>query len=393
MKRTFSLSVLLVPSGLGLVAATYGLVRLASGLYLPDVQADLGLGVATAGLVSSGASVVYCLGALAGLLLAARHARALVVAAAATAGGGAVGMALAPDVPTFALLAVLASAGAGLTSPAMVALLQQDPSTRARPAAQAAVNSGTGPGLVAAGALALLLLPDWRAAWAWSGLFTVLVAGVVLASARTVDRTSQGPASGVMPATWWVAHTRVVAAALLLGAGSAAVWSYGRAMLVDAGTGRTASVVAWVAVGVGGTLVVVSSRRMERIGPQASWVLTAGVVALATAALAVLPAVTPVALAACAAFGWGFVAASGALIVWTIEIDEARGASGTALLFVVLVLGQAVGSTVVGALVPVAGYAAAFLAAAGVCAVGGLVAVRARRATPEQRSSTAPSVR
>lgn len=375
------------------MAATYGLVRLASGLYLPDVQADLGLGVATAGLVSSGASVVYCLGALAGLLLAARHARALVVAAAATAGGGAVGMALAPDVPTFALLAVLASAGAGLTSPAMVALLQQDPSTRARPAAQAAVNSGTGPGLVAAGALALLLLPDWRAAWAWSGLFTVLVAGVVLASARTVDRTSQGPASGVMPATWWVAHTRVVAAALLLGAGSAAVWSYGRAMLVDAGTGRTASVVAWVAVGVGGTLVVVSSRRMERIGPQASWVLTAGVVALATAALAVLPAVTPVALAACAAFGWGFVAASGALIVWTIEIDEARGASGTALLFVVLVLGQAVGSTVVGALVPVAGYAAAFLAAAGVCAVGGLVAVRARRATPEQRSSTAPSVR
>lgn len=393
MKRTFLLSVLLVPSGLGLVAATYGLVRLASGLYLPDVQADLGLGVATAGLVSSGASVVYCLGALAGLLLAARHARALVVAAAATAGGGAVGMALAPDVPTFALLAVLASAGAGLTSPAMVALLQQDPSTRARPAAQAAVNSGTGPGLVAAGALALLLLPDWRAAWAWSGLFTVLVAGVVLASARTVDQTSQGPASGVMPATWWVAHTRVVAAALLLGAGSAAVWSYGRAMLVDAGTGRTASVVAWVAVGVGGTLVVVSSRRMERIGPQASWVLTAGVVALATAALAVLPAVTPVALAACAAFGWGFVAASGALIVWTIEIDEARGASGTALLFVVLVLGQAVGSTVVGALVPVAGYAAAFLAAAGVCAVGGLVAVRARRATPEQRSSTAPSVR
>lgn len=375
------------------MAATYGLVRLASGLYLPDVQADLGLGVATAGLVSSGASVVYCLGALAGLLLAARHARALVVAAAATAGGGAVGMALAPDVPTFALLAVLASAGAGLTSPAMVALLQQDPSTRARPAAQAAVNSGTGPGLVAAEALALLLLPDWRAAWAWSGLFTVLVAGVVLASARTVDRTSQGPASGVMPATWWVAHTRVVAAALLLGAGSAAVWSYGRAMLVDAGTGRTASVVAWVAVGVGGTLVVVSSRRMERIGPQASWVLTAGVVALATAALAVLPAVTPVALAACAAFGWGFVAASGALIVWTIEIDEARGASGTALLFVVLVLGQAVGSTVVGALVPVAGYAAAFLAAAGVCAVGGLVAVRARRATPEQRSSTAPSVR
>lgn len=393
MKRTFSLSVLLVPSGLGLVAATYGLVRLASGLYLPDVQADLGLGVATAGLVSSGASVVYCLGALAGLILAARHARALVVAAAATAGGGAVGMALAPDVPTFALLAVLASAGAGLTSPAMVALLQQDPSTRERPAAQAAVNSGTGPGLVAAGALALLLLPDWRAAWAWSGLFTVLVAGLVLASSRNGAGSTGDSARGVLPATWWVAHARVVAAALLLGAGSAAVWSYGRAMLVDAGTGRTASVVAWIAVGVGGTLVAASSRRMERIGPQASWALAAGVVALATATLALLPAVTPVALAACAAFGWGFVAASGALIVWTIEIDEARGASGTALLFVVLVLGQAVGSSVIGVLVPAAGYAAAFLAAAGVSAVGGLVAVHVRRSPRGQRSRTVASAR
>lgn len=357
------------------MAATYGLVRLAAGLYLPDVQADLGLGTAAAGLVSSGASVVYCVGALLSLVLAGRHARALVVASAATAGGGALGMALAPDVVTFAALAVLASAGAGLASPAMVALLQQDPTTSERPAAQSAVNSGTGPGLVAAGALALLLLPDWRAAWAWSAAFTVVVAALVLLSARAGMGGPRTSAPGIMPRTWWLDHRRVVVAALLLGVGSAAMWSYGRAMLVEAGTDRTTSVVAWVAVGVGGTLVAASAARMERLGPQRAWALTAGVAAASTGALAVLPGSRAAALLGCVAFGWGFVAASGALIAWTLEIDGAHAASGTALLFVMLVLGQAVGSSIVGLLVPATGYAAAFLVAATLCGAGGLAAV------------------
>ncbi|MDT0212204.1 hypothetical protein [Curtobacterium sp. BRD11] len=91
MKRSFSLPTsVLLASGLGLVAATYGLVRLAFGLFLPDVQRDLGFGADVGGAVSSGASVLYCTGAVVGFLLADRAARWLVVVAALTAGLGAI---------------------------------------------------------------------------------------------------------------------------------------------------------------------------------------------------------------------------------------------------------------------------------------------------------------
>jgi len=72
----------------------------------------------------------------------------------------------------------------------------------------------------------------------------------------------------------------------------------------------------------------------------------------------------PVAFAACAAFGWAYTAATGALIAWTAEIDAERAASGTALLFMLLVLGQAVGAVGLGALVDTAGYGTAFVLAA-----------------------------
>src|SRR3978361_719767 len=99
MKRPLSIGnpreVGLVAAGTALIAGTYGLVRLAYGLFLSDIQVSLGLTSAQAGWVSSGASVVYCIGALVGLM-ADRRPRLLVLAAVGTAALGAAGMALAP---------------------------------------------------------------------------------------------------------------------------------------------------------------------------------------------------------------------------------------------------------------------------------------------------------
>ena len=381
MKRSFSFgqqaTPLLIGAGTGLIAATYGLIRLAYGLFLPDVQTDLALGVATAGIISGGASVVYCAGALLGFLTAARHARALIVAAALTAAAGAAGMAAASDATSFAVFAVASSAGAGLASPALVAVLQRNPGTRGRPRAQTVVNAGTGPGLVVAGLLALALLPDWRVGWVVAAVVTVVMAAVVLAADR--DDASATPARGSLPPrSWFTAHWTVLVAALLLGGGSAAVWNYGRTFLVQSGAGHALSVTAWIALGAGGTAVILTARWTERLGPRAAWVVTVGAVAASSALLVAAPRSAPLVLAACAAFGWGYTAATGALIAWTAEIDPPRAPAGTALLFITLILGQALGAGVVGALIPAAGYPVAFLGAAAVAAVAAVPAVRGR---------------
>ena len=115
MKRSFSFGrwrvAALLASGTGLIAATYGLVRLAYGLFLPDVRAELSFGSTTAGLISTGASLLYCAGAAIGFLAAARHPRRLVAGATATAALGAAGMAAAQQTAIFAVFAVVGSAG------------------------------------------------------------------------------------------------------------------------------------------------------------------------------------------------------------------------------------------------------------------------------------------
>jgi predicted MFS family arabinose efflux permease len=386
VKRTFLLqsssSVPLIAAGTGLVAATYGLIRLAYGLLLPEVQDDLALGVAASGAISSGASVVYCAGALLGFLVAARHPRALVVASAFSAGIGAAGMAASPSAGTFAVAAIVSSGGAGLASPALVAVLQRNRSTTRSPRAQSIVNAGTGPGLVAAGLLALALLPNWRLAWLVAAVFTAAVGCLVIVLDRR-DADAAPARQSLPPASWFTAHRRLLAAALLMGCGSAAVWNYGRTLLVESGADEVVSVAAWIALGAGGTAVIATARWLEERGPRTAWILTVGALAVATAVLAAVPTSTPLAWTACAAFGWGYTAATGALIGWTAQLDPVRAPSGTAMLFITLILGQALGATAVGMLIPAVGYPLAFLGAALTAAAAAAVA----RASRESKAS------
>lgn len=387
MKRPFSSAQAspgaLVAASTALIAATYGLVRLAYGLYLPEMQSDLQFTPAVAGAISAGASVAYCLGATGGFVAASRHARSLVIAAGVSAGIGATGVALAPHVALFACFAILSSAGAGLASPALVHVLQRNVGPDSSDQAQSIANAGTGPGLVAAGLLALALLPEWKTAWFVAAIATVIAAALVLTFDHRGQDRAQTPRI-IPPASWFTAHRRVIAAALLMGAGSAAVWNYGRTLLVDSGAAASTSVLAWIALGGGGTVAIATAHWTSSLQPRIAWALCTGVIAGASTALIAAPGSAPVALAACVAFGWGYTAGTGALIAWTTEIDSSRAPTGTALLFILLILGQAIGAAGAGTLITGAGYLTAFLAAAAASAAAALLGLRLGAPLPDR---------
>lgn len=353
----------LVVAGCGLIAGTYGLVRLAYGLFLPDIDRSVPLGTATAGFIASGSSVAYCVGALAGVALDGRP-RVLLVASVATASGGAVAMALAPGLALLAPAVVVASTGAGLASPGLVAVVARTVSPQRADAAQATVNAGTGPGLVAAGVLALAM-PDWRAAFVLSAAVTALAGGGVL----LLDRGSVRPASGSRtPARGGAAALTALGvpalAAILMGAASAVTWTYGRTQLAATGAGDTTTVLAWIALGAGGTATVLTAGRLASLSPQRAWLLTSAVVAASTAGLGLTDAPRLLHGMACFGFGWGFVAASSALIAWASRVVPTRRAAGTSVLFVALVLGQAVGAALAGVVADGFGMSTAFLLSA-----------------------------
>jgi predicted MFS family arabinose efflux permease len=371
---------MLVVAGTGLIAATYGLVRLAYGLFLPDIQESVSMSSSIAGYVSSGASAAYCVGALAGLVVDGRS-RLLVLGAMGTAATGSIGMAMAPGLATFAPSAILASAGAGLASPGLVAVVARNLSEDRVDRGQATVNAGTGPGLVAAGLLALLV-PDWRMGFVIAAAFTAAAGLCVLLLDRGSSpgwATTRGPTPPRR--RWWLtALVRPATAASLLGAASACVWTYGRAHLVDSGMSDTASVLAWIALGVGGTATIWSARPQSALAPQRAWLLTTLVAAVATAGL-FAPALLPVAVAACGIFGWAFVAATSALIAWTSQLVPGQAAAGTSVVFIALTLGQAAGSAAAGAISASAGMPTTFLLAAFVTVLAAACGVNRGRAS------------
>lgn len=386
MKRTLLFGnrheVALVAAGTALIAGTYGLVRLAYGLFLSDIQTSVGLSSVQAGYVASGASVVYAVAALVGMV-ADRWPRLVVVAALATASLGSVGMAIAPGTATFVPAAIISSAGAGLASPGLVAVVARGIPAGRRDQAQAVVNSGTGPGLVAAGALALVLLPHWRAGFAIGAAFTAAAGAAVLllsrSSSPTATDTTGEPAPGTSAGRSrrdLVVLRRPALGALLLGAASTAVWTYGRTHLVAEGLGSTASTVAWMALGVGGTATVLTAGRQARLAPPRAWTLTSTGVALSIAALALGPHLLVIALGSCLVFGWGFVAATSALIAWASELVPDRAATGTAALFITLTLGQALGSSAVGVTADHTGRPLAFLLVAAAAALAAACGLR-----------------
>ena len=362
----------LIIAGTSLIAGTYGLVRLAYGLYLSDIQASLHLSSSAVGYISSGASVAYALGALVGLLVE-RRPRLLVLAALLTGSVGSTGMALAPSTAAFVPAAIVASAGAGLASPGLVGIVSRSVCAPRQGHAQAVVNSGTGPGLVAAGALALVLLPHWRAGFVIGAAFTALagIAVLLLDEARSTP-AAKNPEGSSGHAGWrLVSELRTPAAgALLLGVASAAVWTYGRTQIVEQGVGSTWSTIGWMAVGLGGTATVLTAGQLDAWRPGAAWFFACVGVAVSIATLALAANTLAVALVACLVFGWAFVAATTALIAWVSSLVPERAAAGTSVVFITLTMGQALGSALAGNLAESGGLSLAFLVAAAVAALG-----------------------
>ncbi|WP_273489865.1 MFS transporter [Gordonia otitidis] len=370
MKRSFSFLGIRESSiaavGTCTIAATYGLVRLAYGLFLPDIQHELGLDPATAGYISSGSSLVYCVAAAAGFWWS-RQPGLLIAAAGITAVAGVWTMASTHDVALFGLSAVLSSAGAGFASPAMVTVAQRGIRPVRVDTAQSMINAGTGPGLVTAGALALALLPAWRTAWTLVGILTVIIVSVMFVLARIAAvpgaATAHDGPRGLSP-TWLAMHRRAIASAIGMGAGSSAVWTYGRSLLVDSGgQSSQGTIVAWIALGIGATAVIPTSRLIARRAPTTAWTISCLVLAATILALTLATSSAIATVIACVLFGWGFTAGTSALISWTTALSPGNAAAGTALLFIALVLGQAAGSSVLGAVITSAGYTTAFLVA------------------------------
>lgn len=392
----------LVISGMTLIAAAYGLARFGYGLFLPRFTEAFDLGSAVSGTIQAGSFASYCVGAAAAARLGARP-RLVIALAGTTAALGSAGVAAAPNAGVLAASLVLAGAGAGFASPGLVTLIGRNVSPGRLERAQTIVNAGTGAGIVAAGVLMLLTAAQWRLGWAVIAVLAALAAAAVLradSSHGTAGRTGAAGAAhrpAEMRGGSIISLARTLAwpllAAMLAGASSAAVWTFGRTVMAASAAGapdtggEAYSIGAWMVLGAFGVLGAFAGRIVQALSLAAAWALTSAAMAAATILLGLFPGVPSAAYGAAAVFGAAYTALSGVLILWAVRVVPERASSGTVALFIALAVGQSASAVILGFLLnpvePVTAFTAAGLA--GVLAV--LPAWKSRAAASLDRSA------
>ena len=365
--------------GMALVAVCYGLARFAYGLFVPAFRAEFDLDAATAGTVASGSYGAYCVAIVVAALATARWgARPVAVAAGACATVGTAVIALAPSTAVLAVGVVLAGSSTGLASPPLAQAVARTAPPRLEPGLQTVVNAGTGLGVLVSGPVALFLAGHWR--WAWAafsvGALAVTIWAWTAVPGRPGPVTTRSSWSASALAARLLAPRgarRLLAAAGVMGLGSAAVWTFGRDLVDSAGGGDLTGVVVWIALGAAGLLGALAGDLTTRAGLARCWSAAMVLLGGATALLALGADVPALAVVTGAVFGAVYIGLSGLLLLWATRVHAERPVFGVGAAFLVIALGQALGAPVLGVLADVVSLPGAFLVAAVICAVGALI--------------------
>lgn len=368
-------------AGMLLIATTYGMARFGVGLFGPAFESERPELAGVLGWAAAAQFTAFAVAALLAARLVGPRPRWGVLLAGATATGGSLVVAFAGHPALFIAAVFLGGMGAGFASPALVKIVDAAVPSRAVATAQGVVNSGTAVGVVGAGMIAFAS-PGLVLAWV---LMATLCVGSAALAWKTGSRAGAledpGPPAGRITAGPWRALAVPGAAAVVAGAASALVWTFGPLMVTGAGAlppERAGWL--WVALGMGGGLGVFTGALVHRLGTHIGWLGSAAALTLAIGGVG-LGASTQLALVAYAGmalFGAAYMGLSGVLILWAREAWPGHGGEGTSLLFVALATGQALGSAAFGLVdLSYAGLVSVVAMALGL--TGGLVGLASRR--------------
>jgi predicted MFS family arabinose efflux permease len=347
----------LVVPGTLLIACCYGFARFAYGLFTPALSREFTLTPTTVGVIGSGSYLGYCVAIVASTVLTERIGpRHVAVIAGVVATVGISAVAAAPSTVVLAAGVLVAGTSTGLASPPLAAAVARWVNSDVRDRAQTVVNGGTGIGVILSAPIALLLFGQWRLAWA---VMAIITAAVTVLVARAIPPSAGGAARAVPRPAWRAGATSLVAASLLTGFGSVAVWNFGREL--TGGLGDTASVVVWTVLGAAGIVGAFSGDAVVRVGLGWAWRIAIVSMTGATLAYAAFAEVTGAVLAAAAVFGAAYIALTGLALVWATRVYPDSAAFGVGLSFLAIAAGQALGAPVVGVIAESTSLATAFV--------------------------------
>jgi len=381
----------LATAGIGVVGVCFGMARYGYGLLLPDIRRDYELSAGLLGAIGTASYIAYLVAtALTGAFTTRIGARRTAVAAALLAALGMTVAGLARTPATFTAGILLAGASAGLAYAPFADAVRAVPAP-ARGRVLSAINCGTGYGVALAASIAILAGTNWRSAWLSFAVVALLAAAW---AARVIPGRHEEPTEWPAPAYGWTAvlcprAVPLLSAALLIGLGSAAYWTFAVEHLTSAGALSPAASRSFLGVvGVASILATLAADLVHRLGAARAYATTTLALATGIALLALIPASLVAALLSAVLFGAAYNATLAIQAIWSTHVFSQRPSLGLSAALTANGLGLLLGTLGAGVLADQLGLTAVLATGAGLVAAAGLLTPR-EAILPQLRPATA----
>jgi predicted MFS family arabinose efflux permease len=370
----------LASAGVGMIAVSFGMARYGFGLLAPDIRSSFGLTSGSLGVLAAASYIAYLAATVtAGVLSAHLGARAIVGAGGACAVAGMTIAGLAQSPPALFAGLLVAGASAGLVFPPFSDIVARRFSSGQGGRILSAISSGTGWGVALAAPMALLAGADWRLAWLLFALAATAATGWAL-SVLPGREEAGGPAGVVVLRPRWFVCPRsgpLLASGLLVGLASSVFWTFSVDHLAtDGGLSPTYSRIFLAVVGVasvGGTL---GGDAVRRLGGRATFTVAVAVEAAALLLLGLAPGHPGATMASAVMFGAAYNVVVAVQVIWSARVYRERPSAGLAATVAMNALGLLLGPPLLGAVADHTGFAAVFVAAAGLASASAALAPR-----------------
>jgi predicted MFS family arabinose efflux permease len=370
----------LVLPGVTMIAVTYGLARFSFGLLLPEINKSLEISEVVSGTISSLFYFSYCFTIIFSTVITTKEGpRRMILLAGLFAFIGLILMGITPNVWVLALGVLLAGGSTGLVSPPYGAAISLWIKEDKQGKANTWINSGTSIGIVLSGLGAILLTTNWRLSYL---IYAFLAFLVLIWNFRTIPKAKTNSwlsfKKGNLSLRGVVGSNPLILASLTIGISTAVFWTFSRSFIEVFGDYSDWQLSGfWIVIGLFGVLGGFSGSLIEKRGLSYAYRLGILMVSSASIILAVAPEYLFMSYLSAGIFGFSYIFLTGALLVWGIRVFITNASLGICIPFLLLALGQVIGSILAGWLIETWGYVTSFI-------LSGLVGIVAALITPKK---------
>lgn len=348
--------------GIAIIAATYGLGRFSYGLFLPSINNDLKMGPTESGIISSLFYLSYCFSIIYSTLKTNKIGpRKMIILGGLFVFIGLILISIAPNSFILSLGVIFAGSSTGIVSPPFGYAISMWIRLHEQGKANTWINSGTSIGLVFAGITSLFTILDWRSTYL---LYAVITLFILIWNYNSIPKQEKelNVNTALFTLTEIKYSKKLILASLILGISTATYWTFSKSYVESTGYYSVFSLsIFWILIGLFGIIGGISGSLIDKKGLKFSYNLSVLLMTISSLLLAFTSKLWLLPFISSSLFGASYIFLTGVLLIWGIKIFLKNASIGIGLPFLLLSLGQVIGSLIAGILIDIFEFEITFL--------------------------------